>query len=501
MPSMPKGILKTGQTEKIDLKNEALFNTKGYIDGSWVSAKSGKTFEVFNKATHAKLADVPDMGKEDTAAAIQAAAAAFPDWSSKTAKERSQLLTKLFLALEENALDLAHIIVAENGKSLTEAKGEIGYSNSFIDWFAGEAQRAYGHTVAPTLPGVRQNIILRKPVGVVGLITPWNFPAAMVTRKLGPALAAGCTMVIKAPAETPFSSLAFGHLCEKVGIPKGVVNIVTCAKGETEAAVGKELCENDIVRKLSFTGSTRVGKLLMKQSADSLKKLSMELGGNAPFIVFDDADLDKAVAGAMACKFRGSGQTCICANRIYVHESVYSEFAKRFAAKVDELKFGYGMDEGVTHGPLVNQAGVDKVQQHVDKSVGAGAKVLVGGKKGEGFFFEATVLTDMPENCPMDTEETFGPLAALYKFTSEEDVIRKCNNVPVGLAGYFYSQDVSRCWRVADALQTGMVGINCPLISQAVVPFGGIKHSGFGVEGGKDGINEYLVNKLTVWGA
>lgn len=497
MPQMPKNIIKKGQDD-LKLSNKSLLLNKCLINGEWVESKSGKTLEVYNKSTLATIGSVPDMGLEDVKEAIDAAYEAGKSWKAKTAKERSDLLYALYAELQANAEDLAKIIVGENGKSLTEAKGEVAYSNSFIQWFAAEAQRTYGQVIPAPLPGVR-NVVIKQPVGVAGLITPWNFPAAMITRKVGPALAAGCTAVIKVPAETPFSGLAIAHLAEKVGVPKGVINVVACAKGDNEAAVGKELCENPKVKKISFTGSTRVGKILMSQCSGTLKKMSMELGGNAPFVVFEDADLDKAVDGAIACKFRGSGQTCVCANRLYVHEKVYDEFAKRLAAKVDAFKLGNGLDEGVTHGPLVNQAGLEKVEKHVDDSVKAGAKILLGGKRGEGTFFEPTILTDLPHHPPTDYEETFGPLAALYKFSSEEEVVRMCNDVEVGLAGYFYSKDVGRVWRVAEALETGMVGINTGILSQAQVPFGGIKESGFGREGGSS-ISEFMVDKLMVFG-
>ncbi|KAL9938952.1 hypothetical protein V8E36_001765 [Tilletia maclaganii] len=498
MPQMPKDIVKGGK-EQIKLDNPSLLQTQAYINGKWTAGSSTKTFTVYNKATNQELGTLPDLGATETKQAIDAAHAAFKEWSKTSAKHRHDLLLKLYAELEANTADLAHIIVAENGKSLTEAKGEIGYSNSFISWFAEEAVRVYGHTAPAPIPGVR-NVILKEPVGVAGIITPWNFPAVMITRKLGPALAAGCTAVLKAPAETPFSALAIAHLAEKVGFPAGVINILTCAKGENEASVGKELCENKKVKKISFTGSTRVGKILMSQSSGSLKKLSMELGGNAAFIVFPDADLDDAVKGAIACKYRGSGQTCVCANRIYVHADIYDEFAKRFAAEVDKFVVGYGMTEGVTHGPLVSKAGLEKVESHVNTSVEKGAKVLVGGKRGEGLFFEPTVLVNLPSGLPMETDETFGPLAALYKFSSEEEVIELANDVDVGLASYFYTRDYARCWRVAEALQVGMVGINCPILSQNTVPFGGVKESGFGREGGRGGIAEYMNEKLLAWG-
>ncbi|MCO5589635.1 hypothetical protein L7F22_043603 [Adiantum nelumboides] len=495
---MPKNIIKGGK-EPLSLKNNELFIQKGFINGTWVDADDKSTFPVYNKATQTEVGSVPNMGQAETKKAINAASEAFKEWSQTTAKHRQDLLTKLFNALQESTEDLAKIITVENGKPLAESKGELAYSNGFVEWFAAEATRTYGKTIPAPLPNVR-NVTIRQPVGVCALITPWNFPAAMITRKLAPALAAGCTAVIKAPAETPYTSLAITKLAEKVGFPKGVINVITCAKGENEIAVGKELCENSTVRKLSFTGSTRVGKLLMNQCSNSLKKLSFELGGNAPFIVFGDADLDKAVEGALACKFRGAGQTCICANRIFVHDSIYDEFASKLAAKVDKFKVGNGLEEGIQLGPLVNEAGRDKVAEHVKKSTEAGAEVLVGGKAGEGLFYEPTVLANIPEHAPMDDEETFGPLAALYRFKTEEEVLAKVNAAPVGLAGYFYSGDVARCFRVAERLEVGMVGINAAIISQNVVPFGGIKESGFGREGGPNGIDEYMVDKLMVFG-
>jgi succinate-semialdehyde dehydrogenase / glutarate-semialdehyde dehydrogenase len=498
MPQMPKNIIKGGK-EPLSLKNNELFIQKGFINGAWVDADDKSTFPVYNKATQTEVGSVPNMGQAETKKAIDAASEAFKEWSQTTAKHRQDLLTKLFNALQESTEDLAKIITVENGKPLAESKGELAYSNGFVEWFAAEATRTYGKSIPAPLPNVR-NITIRQPVGVCALITPWNFPAAMITRKLAPALAAGCTAVIKAPAETPYTSLAITKLAEQVGFPKGVINVITCAKGENEIAVGKELCENSTVRKLSFTGSTRVGKLLMNQCSSSLKKLSFELGGNAPFIVFGDADLDKAVEGALACKFRGAGQTCICANRIFVHDSIYDEFASKLAAKVDKFKVGNGLEEGIQLGPLVNEAGRDKVAEHVKKSTEAGAEVLVGGKAGEGLFYEPTVLANIPEHAPMDDEETFGPLAALYRFKTEEEVLAKVNAAPVGLAGYFYSGDVARCFRVAERLEVGMVGINAAIISQNVVPFGGIKESGFGREGGPNGIDEYMVDKLMVFG-
>lgn len=469
--------------------------SEAFVDGQWATANNLATFKVYNKATGREIGTVPNMGQVETRHAINAAERAFKTWKNTTGKERQILLTRLYEALVENTEDLAKIIVAENGKPLAEARSELAFSNSFIDWFAAEAVRTYGLHIPSPLSHLR-NVVIRQPIGVCGLITPWNFPAAMVTRKLGPALASGCTVVIKAPTETPFSVLAICRLMERVGFPKGVINVITCDKGDTESAVGKELSENAVVRKLSFTGSTRVGKILMNQCSGSLKKLSMELGGNAPFIVFPSADVDKAVEGAIACKFRGSGQTCVCANRIFVHEDIYSDFVAKFAGHVNKFVVGDGMATDTTIGPLVNEAGRDKVARHVDACVEAGAKLLVGGRSGEGLFYEPTVLVDLPEHCPMDDEETFGPLAAIYRFTAEVDLLTKVNAVPVGLAAYLFSRDVQQCWRVAEQLEVGMIGINAAIISQNAIPFGGIKESGFGREGGPTGIQEYMVEKL-----
>lgn len=498
MVPMPKGIVKGGKDD-LKLQNPSLLVHQGFIDGVWTDAADKSTFVVENKATQAEIGKVANMKQADTCRAIEAAGAAFDTWSKTTAAFRAGLLTKLFQALEDNIDDLAKIITAENGKPLAEARGEMEYSNSYVEWFAGEARRTYGRTIPSPNASIR-NVTLKQPIGVCALIAPWNFPSAMITRKVAPALAAGCTCVIKPPGETPYSALAFAHLAERVGIPRGVINVVPCEKGPGDIVVGKELCENPIVKKLSFTGSTRVGKILMSQCSATVKKLSFELGGNAPFIVFEDADVDKAVDAAIQCKFRNAGQTCVCANRILVHEKIYDDFTDKLAKRVSAFKVGNGLDSGVTMGPLVNAAGQDKTETHVKESEKLGAKVIVGGKRGEGLFFEPTVLADVPYDSPIFDEETFGPLAALFKFSSEEEVITQVNKASVGLASYFFSQDVARCLRVGERLEAGMVGINTGLISQSCVPFGGVKESGFGREGGPSGIDEYMVDKLLVFG-
>ncbi|WFD05405.1 hypothetical protein MVES1_000735 [Malassezia vespertilionis] len=486
--------------QDLKLKNPELLRSKSYVNGEWVDAASGKTLTVLNKATLQEIGQVPNQDAEDTKRAIDAASDAFPAWSKTTAKQRHDLLYALFHELQANLEDLARIIVAENGKTFGDAQGELTYGNSFIEWFAEEAVRAYGYTVSSPIPNVR-NIITREPIGVAGLITPWNFPSGMVTRKLGAALAAGCTAVVKTSHEAPLSALALAYIVEKVGFPKGVVNVIVSARGENEEAMGREMCENPKVQKISFTGSTRVGKILMRLCAGTLKKLSMELGGNAPFIVFEDADVDAAVEGALACKFRGSGQTCISANRIYVHEAVHDQFAKKMAEKVKTFNVGNGMDKDVNVGPMVHEGGRDKVNEQVKQMVEAGSEVLVGGRVGEGLFFEPTVVTAASgKHMPTDDEETFGPLAVVYRFKSEEEVLKLANGVDVGLAGYFYSRDNARCFRVAEALQVGMVGINTGSISQTSIPFGGVHESGFGREGGPTGILEYLTEKAMVFG-
>jgi succinate-semialdehyde dehydrogenase/glutarate-semialdehyde dehydrogenase len=421
---------------------------------------------------------MPEMNKEDAQLAIDAAAAAFPKFRKTTARERSKMLRKWYDLMVENSEDIARLITWENGKPMADAKGEATYAANFFEWFSEEAPRAYGDTISATVAGNRV-FTLKEPVGVCGLITPWNFPAAMITRKIGPALAAGCTVVAKSPGETPFTAAALAELSVRAGIPPGVVNIITAMKNTPE--VGEAITSSDIVKKVSFTGSTGVGKLLMKQSADTLKKLSFELGGNAPFIVFDDADLDTAVAGAIASKFRSSGQTCVCANRLYIQRGIYDKFAEAFVEKVKNFKVGHGYDEGVTHGPLIHDRAVSKVEAHVKDAVKHGGKVLVGGQKlpdlGDNFF-QPTVIRDMTPDMALAHEETFGPVAGLFPFDTEAEVVKLANDTEVGLAGYFFSRDVHRIYRVAEALEVGMVGVNTGLISDPAAPFGGVKQSG-----------------------
>ncbi|KAL1304082.1 hypothetical protein AAFC00_000517 [Neodothiora populina] len=482
------------------LKDPSLFKQQAFVNGKWVDAKSGQTFEVHDPATHMLIGTMPEMSKDDVQTAIDAAAAALPEFRKKTGRERSRLLRKWYDLMVENADDLAKLITWENGKPMADAKGEASYAANFFEWFSEEAPRIYGDTI-PTSVAANRVYTLKEPVGVCGFITPWNFPAAMITRKMGPALAAGCTVVAKSPGETPFTAAAIAELSVRAGIPPGVVNIVTAMKNTPE--VGETITSSKTVKKVSFTGSTGVGKLLMKQSSDTLKKLSFELGGNAPFIVFDDADLDAAVAGAVASKFRSSGQTCVCANRLYVQSAIYDKFADALAAKVKAFKVGHGYDEGVTHGPLIHDRAIGKVEQHVQDAVAHGGKVLVGGQKlpelGDNFY-APTVIRDMSSEMKLTHEETFGPVAGLYKFDTEADVIKLANDTDVGLAGYFFSQDIQRCYRVAEALEVGMVGVNTGLISDPAAPFGGVKESGFGREGSKYGIAEYTVTKMVTLG-
>ncbi|QRV87821.1 aldehyde dehydrogenase family protein [Ceratobasidium sp. AG-Ba] len=482
------------------IKDQSLIKNQAFIGGQWVDAKDGGKIKVTNPATGELLGTVPELGVEDTKKAIQHAAEAFKTWSKTTPKERHDILRKLYQLMVDNGDDLGTIITLENGKSLAEGKGENAYSASFVESIAAEALRTYGEVIPSPMLSIR-NVVVKQPVGVAALLTPWNFPSAMIGRKLAPALAAGCTVVIKPPAETPFSALALAELARRAGVPDGVINIVTTDKYIKD--VGKELCESKDVKKVSFTGSTPVAKLLSQQASSTLKKVSWEAGGNAPFIVFDDADIEKAVEGAIACKFRGSGQTCVCANRIYVQSSVYADFAAQLAEKVDAFKIGNGMDPKTTHGPLIHEKAIGKVEAHVKDAVAKGASILIGGKRAESLgpnFFEPTVLADVPSDAQLADEETFGPVAALIKFETEDEVIRLANNSDVGLAGYFFSRDVGRVWRVAEALEVGMVGTNTGLISQAQVPFGGIKESGLGREGGPHGIDEYMNTKLVVFG-
>lgn len=471
------------------LNDPSLLRQQCYINGQWCDAHSKEAVAITNPATGAVIASVPVMGQTETQAAIAAAEAALPAWRALTAKERGAKLRRWFELLNENSDDLALLMTTEQGKPLTEAKGEVSYAASFIEWFAEEAKRIYGDTI-PGHQGDKRIMVIKQPVGVTAAITPWNFPAAMITRKAAPALAAGCTMVVKPAPQTPFTALALAVLAERAGIPAGVFSVIT---GDA-IAIGNEMCTNPVVRKLSFTGSTNVGIKLMEQCAPTLKKLSLELGGNAPFIVFDDANIDAAVEGAMIAKYRNAGQTCVCANRIYVQAGVYEEFAEKLSKAVAKLKVGEGITVGVTTGPLINTAAVEKVQSHLEDAINKGATVLAGGKVHElgGNFFEPTVLINVDKSMRVAREETFGPLAPLFKFTDVDDVIKQANDTEFGLAAYFYGRDISLVWKVAESLEYGMVGVNTGLISTEVAPFGGMKSSGLGREGSKYGIEEYL---------
>jgi len=474
------------------LRDGRLFRQQCYVDGQWIDADSGAVQAIHNPANGKKLGTVPVLGTAETRKAIAAAQKAFPGWRAMSAKERSVVLRKWFELSMANQEDLATIMTLEQGKPLAESRGEIGYGSSFIEWFAEEGRRIYGDVI-PANTRDRRLVVLKEPIGVAAAITPWNFPNAMVTRKAGAALAAGCTMVIKPAPATPFSALALAELAERAGMPKGVLNIIT---GD-EIAIGRELCANPAVRKLSFTGSTEVGRILIEQSAPTIKKLSLELGGNAPFIVFDDADLDRAVTGAVASKFRNSGQTCVCANRILVQNGIYDAFAARLRDAIGALVVGDGTEEGVTIGPLIDEQAVEKVEAHVADAIAHGARLAVGGKRHArgGTFFEPTLLLEVPLEARLMQEETFGPVAPLTRFASERDAIAMANDTVYGLACYFYSRDIGRIWRVAEALEYGMVGINEGIISTEVAPFGGVKQSGFGREGSKYGIEEYLQTK------
>ncbi|EGE01703.1 succinate-semialdehyde dehydrogenase [Trichophyton equinum CBS 127.97] len=483
------------------LKDKSLFIEKCYVNGEWVDASSGETFEVQDPSTGKLIGTCPEFTPADTQKAIDAAVSAFPSFRKTTARERARMLRRWHQLMIDNAEDLATLITWENGKPLTDAKGEVNYAASFFEWFSEEAPRIYGDTIPATVPGNRI-MTIKEPVGVCGFITPWNFPAAMITRKIAPALAAGCTVVAKSPGETPFTANAIAELAARAGIPKGVVNIVTALKNTPE--IGLSLTTAPEIRKVSFTGSTAVGKLLMKQSASTMKKLSFELGGNAPFIVFDDvSDIDGAVTGAIASKFRSSGQTCVCANRLYVQRGVYDEFTSKFAEKVGGFTLGHGFNEGVTHGPLIHSRAIDKVHEHVSDAQAKGGKVIIGGSRapelGSNFFFP-TVVTEMTKDMRMASEETFGPVAGIYPFETEKEVVELANAAEVGLAGYFYSKDVQRIFRVAEALEVGMVGVNTGIISDTVAPFGGVKQSGFGREGSKYGIDEFLTIKTVTFG-
>lgn len=477
------------------VKNPELVKTQSYINGQFVPSDNGASFVVKNPATDEILAEVSDCGVTEANRAVDAAVEAFRSFKNTTPRSRSKMLRKWFELMIQNAETLAQLISLENGKPLAEAKGEVNYSASFLEWFSEEAPRIGGQTTQTSAPTNRL-YTLKQPVGPVAILTPWNFPSAMITRKAAAALAAGCTIVAKPAAETPLSCLALAQLAEQAGFPKGVFNVVTTDKSLKE--VGKLLCEHPKIKKVSFTGSTAVGKLLMGQSASTMKKLSFELGGNAPFIVFDDADLDLAVDGAIACKFRHTGQTCICANRIFVHEKVYGEFAKRLVDKVNKFKLGPGMDSATTHGPLIHARAAQKVDSHVKDAVSKNAKVLAGGSPATDLgpsFYNITVLSGVTKDMLCMNEETFGPLAALVKFSNEQEVLDLANSAEVGLAGYFFSENVSRVYRVAEALEVGMVGVNTGAISDPAMPFGGVKESGFGREGASMGIDEYTVVK------
>jgi succinate-semialdehyde dehydrogenase/glutarate-semialdehyde dehydrogenase len=471
------------------LNDADLFRQQAYVDGGWTGQGA---IAVTDPATGERLGSVPDLGAAETRAAIAAAEAALPDWRGRLASDRSRLLRRWFDLVMANQDDLATILTREQGKSLAEARGEIGYAAAYIEWFAEEAKRAYGETI-PTHRSDSRLLVIRQPVGVVAAITPWNFPAAMITRKAAPALAAGCTMVLKPATQTPLTALALAVLAERAGIPKGVFNVVT----GSSRVIGAELTGSPTVRKLSFTGSTEVGKVLMAQCAPTMKKLSMELGGNAPFIVFDDADLEAAVEGAIASKFRNSGQTCVCVNRIFVQKGVATTFQELLTAAVARLKVGAGTEAGVNQGPLIDEAAVAKVEAHIADAVSKGAKVTTGGRRHAlGLsFFEPTVVAGCTPGMDVAREETFGPLAALFTFEDEAEAVAMANDTEVGLAGYFYTRDLSRAWRVAEALEVGMVGVNTGLISTEVAPFGGVKESGMGREGSRHGMDDYLETK------
>ena len=472
------------------LANKELIVSKGYINGIFTSGNSNETFDVNDPSTGELIVKLPDMGISETKDAINAAHKAQKSWAAKTGKERSKILRNWFNLMMTNKDDLAKILTAEMGKPLTEALGEITYGASFVEWFAEEAKRVYGDTI----PGHQEDkriVVIKQPIGVVGAITPWNFPNAMITRKVAPALAVGCSVVLRPPTLTPLSALALAYLAQKAGIPAGVFNIVI---GTDSSGIGKELCSNELVRKITFTGSTEVGRILMRQCSDQIKKVSLELGGNAPFIVFDDADIDEAVAGAMISKYRNAGQTCVCANRIYVQENIYEEFSKKLAEATRSMKVGNGFDDGVTTGPLIDRQALEKVEEHIEDAVSKGASILSGGTRSNlgGTFYNPTVLTDVTSSMKVAREETFGPIAPLFKFDSVENVIESANDTEFGLAAYFYAKDLSKVWKVAEALEYGIVGINTGLISTEVAPFGGIKQSGLGREGSKYGIDDFL---------
>ena len=482
----------------LNLADPGLLITKAYINGQWCDANDGTRFDVTNPATGDVIVSVPDMGAEETRAAIEAADAAWPAWRAKTAKERAAILRKLYFLMMENQEDLAQILTAECGKPIVEGRGEIAYGASFIEWFGEEAKRTYGDVI-PAPFNDRRIVVDKQPIGVCVAITPWNFPIAMVTRKVGPALAAGCPIILKPAHDTPLSALALVELANRAGVPDGVFSVVTSSSG---SKVGGEMTANPIVRKLSFTGSTAIGKVLMRQCADTIKKMSLELGGNAPFIVFDDADIDAAVSGAMASKYRNTGQTCVCVNRFLVQDGIYDEFTEKLVAAVEAMKIGDGAEEDVAQGPLINEAGLAKVEEHVLDAVGKGAKVATGGACHAlgGTFYKPTVLTGATTDMMIANEETFGPVSALFRFSTEEEAIKMANDTEFGLAAYFYTRDAARVWRVGGALEYGIVGINEGIISTEVAPFGGVKESGLGREGSRYGIEDYMEIKYMCMG-
>jgi succinate-semialdehyde dehydrogenase/glutarate-semialdehyde dehydrogenase len=485
------------QTEAPKLKDMKLFRQQCYIDGQWVDADGKATVAVNNPATGAILGTVPRMGAAETRRAIDAANRAWPAWRAKTAKERAAILRKWHDLMMANVEDLGVLMTSEQGKPLAEAKGEVAYAAAFIEWFAEEGKRIYGDTIQSPWPDKRI-VVVKEPIGVVAAITPWNFPAAMITRKAGPALAAGCTFVCKPATQTPYSALAMAELAERAGVPKGVFNVVTGSATE----IGGEMTSNPIVRKVTFTGSTEIGKKLMQQSATTVKKMGLELGGNAPFIVFDDADLDAAVEGAVASKYRNTGQTCVCANRLLVQDGVYDRFLDKLVGAVGKLKVGNGLEPGVTQGPLIDMKAVEKVEEHIADATRKGARVVAGGKRHKlgGTFFEPTILADVDPQMAVAREETFGPLAPVFRFKTEQDAIRLANDTEFGLAAYFYSRDIGRIWRVAEGVEYGIVGINTGIISTEVAPFGGVKESGLGREGSKYGIDDFVEIKYLCMG-
>ena len=481
----------------LNLQDASLLKQQCLIDGAWCDADDGATIDVTNPATGAVIATVPRMGAAETRRAIAASHAAFRLWRKQTVKARATVLRAWHALILQHADDLALILTSEQGKSLAEAKGEIVSNAAYLEWFAEEGKRAYGDVIAPP-SNDKRIVVIKQPIGVCAAVTPWNFPNGMITRKAGPALAAGCAMVLKPASQTPLSALALGELALRAGVPPGVFNVVTGAA----QAIGTELCHNDLVRKITFTGSTEVGAWLSREAAGTIKKLSLELGGNAPFIVFDDADIDAAVEGVLMSKYRNSGQTCVCANRIYVQDSIYDDFAARLVAKVAELKLGNGLDAGVTQGPLIDENAVRKIEQHIADALSKGGKLAIGGKRHAlgGSFFEPSVVLEANSDMLVATEETFGPLAPLFRFGSEDEVVAMANATQFGLAGYFYSRDLGRVWRVAEELEVGMVGINTGMIANEMAPFGGVKHSGMGREGSHYGMDDFLDIKYLCMG-